>query len=237
LEALNAVLQKSMGRPSDVSIFGLFSVPSSIVVSWVVMAFLVISSILLTRNLKKHPSKKQVILEAGIGFFNNICKENLGKHWRLFAPWLGTVALYIFCCNISGLFGVSPPTKDLSITASLALLSFIFIYGTQFWYQGFIGGLKRFLKPFPLLLPINLMEVAIRPIALCMRLFGNMLAGFIVMEMIKCLMPIVVPIPFSFYFDIFDGTLQTVVFIFLTILFAHEGIHSEEIEHSKRNAN
>lgn len=225
---INAVLQEIMAGTPDVSVFGLLLVPSSVVVSWVVMAFLVLASILLTRNLKKNPSKPQVILEASISLFSNLCKENLGKHWRVLTPWLGTLALYILCCNLSGVFGLAPPTKDLSITATLALLSLLLIYGIQFWNLGIVGGLKKFAKPSPMLLPINLMEVAIRPVALCMRLFGNMLAGYIVIEMIRCLLPVVIPVPFSIYFDIFDGILQAIVFVFLTILFAHEGIEHEE---------
>jgi len=228
LDKINAVLQEIMGGTSDVSVFGLFSVPGSVSVSWGVMAFLVLSSILLTRNLQKIPTKPQIVLEAGIGFFNNICKENLGKHWRIYAPWLGTVALYILCCNLTGLLGVAPPTKDISITATLALLSVLLIYGSQFLYLGVFGGLKKFAKPMAFLLPINLMEIAIRPVSLCMRLFGNMIAGYIIMEMIICIIPVFVPAIFSIYFDLFDGILQTVVFVFLTILFTHESIHNEE---------
>ena len=80
----------------------------------------------------------------------------------------------------------------------------------------------------PVLLPINLMEIAIRPLALCMRLFGNVLGAFIIMEIIKYLVPAVVPAVFCIYFDLFDGLIQTIVFVFLTALFAGEGIKEEE---------
>lgn len=225
---INALLQEIMEGTPDVSVFGLFSISSSVVISWGVMAFLVLSSILLTKNLKKIPSKPQVILEAGIGFFYNLCKSNLGKHWRIYAPWMGTVTLYILFSNFTDLLGFPPPTRDLSITATLALLSLLFIYGNQFLNFGLLGGLKKFAQPFPLLLPINLMEIAIRPVSLCMRLFGNVLGAYILMEMIICVAPVLIPVPFSLYFDLFDGILQTVVFVFLTILFTHESIHIEE---------
>ena len=80
----------------------------------------------------------------------------------------------------------------------------------------------------PLLIPINLMEVAIRPLALCMRLFGNILGAFIIMEMLKLLVPVVLPAVFSLYFDLFDGLIQTVVFVFLPTLFTGEGIKEED---------
>ena len=76
----------------------------------------------------------------------------------------------------------------------------------------------------PLIAPINVLEVFIRPLSLCMRLFGNMLGGFVVMELIKLIVPVIVPIPFSFYFDVFDGLIQAYVFVFLTSLFIKESI-------------
>lgn len=228
MEKINNVLHEIMEGAPDVSIFGLFSVPISVVVSWGIMFFLVILSIFLTRNLKKNPTKSQTLLESGIGFFYKLCNQYFGKYGKIYAPWLGTVALYILCSNLTGIFRIPPPTKDLSVTATLALLSLLLIYGSQFFYQGFWGGLKKFAKPIPFLLPINLMEIAIRPVSLCMRLFGNIVAGYIVMEMIFCIAPALIPVPLALYFDLFDGILQAVVFVFLTILFTHESIHNEE---------
>lgn len=72
--------------------------------------------------------------------------------------------------------------------------------------------------------PINVMEIFIRPVSLCMRLFGNILGGFVVMELIKGVIPVIVPIPFSLYFDVFDGLIQAYVFVFLTSLFIKEQV-------------
>ena len=87
-----------------------------------------------------------------------------------------------------------------------------------------LGGLHKFIEPSPVMLPINVMEIAIRPLSLCMRLFGNILGGFVVMELIKLVVPVLVPIPFSLYFDLFDGFIQTIVFVFLTALFVGEAV-------------
>lgn len=174
------------------------------------------------------PGKVQCALEWAVEFLNGFVKTNIGAHWRPFAPWLGTVALYIGLSNLIGVFGLTPPTKDISVTAALALMSMFLIYGAQFRYNGLAGGLKKFAEPMPLLIPINLMEVAIRPLALCMRLFGNILGAFIIMEMLKLLVPVVLPAVFSLYFDLFDGLIQTVVFVFLTTLFTGEGIKEED---------
>ena len=228
METIKESLSETMGGVPNVSVFGLFTVPESVVVTWILMAMVVVISILITRNLKKVPSKGQALLELGIGTFNDFCKDNLGPHWRSFAPWLLTVAIYIGASNLDGLIGLAPPTRDLSVTATLALMSMFLIYGAQFRFRGLKGGLKKFAEPTVILAPINLMEIFIRPLSLCMRLFGNILAAYVIMEMIKALVPAVLPVAFSLYFDIFDGLIQALVFVFLTTLFVGEGIVDEE---------
>lgn len=212
-----------------IPVLGGIPISSAVLVSWIIMAFWIIFTLLATRNLKViNPGKLQIVLESAVEFLNGFVKETIGPHWRPFAPYLGSVALYIGLANIISIFGLTPPTKDVSVTAALAVMSLVLIYGAQFRYNGLRGGMKRFADPMPVLLPINLMEIAIRPLALCMRLFGNVLGAFIIMEIIKYLVPAVVPAVFCIYFDLFDGLIQTIVFVFLTALFAGEGIKEEE---------
>ena len=212
-----------------IPVLGGIPISSAVLVSWIIMAVWMVVTLLAPRNLKvRNPGKVQVILESAVNFLNGFVKETIGPHWRPFAPYLGTVALYIGLANIISIFGLVPPTKDISVTAALAIMSLFLIYGAQFRYNGLRGGMKRFAEPMPLLTPINLMEIAIRPLALCMRLFGNVLGAYIIMEMIKYLVPAVVPAVFCIYFDLFDGLIQTIVFVFLTALFAGEGIKEEE---------
>ena len=231
MEAFKETLVSELGNETafTIPVLGGIPVAESVVVTWIVMAVWMVLALVLTRNLSvRRPGKAQLALETAVSFLNGFVKDNLGKHWRPFAPWLGTVALYIGLSNLIGVFGLTPPTKDISVTAALALMSAVLIYGAQFRYHGLRGGLKKFMEPMPLLLPINLMEVAIRPLALCMRLFGNILGAFIIMEMLKLLVPVVLPAVFSLYFDLFDGLIQTVVFVFLTTLFTGEGIKEED---------
>lgn len=192
------------------------------------MAFMLIGSILLTRNLQKVPGKRQVVLEMFVNFVNNFCKEHLGKHARTFAPWLGTLFIYIFISNLLGMIHIIPPTKDITVTATLALLSVLLIYGAQMRYHGLWGGIKKFAQPSIFVFPINVMEIAIRPLSLCMRLFGNILAGHIVIELVEHVAPFLVPIPLIVFFDLFDGTIQAIVFIFLTTIFLGEAIEEHE---------
>lgn len=211
-----------------IDLFGGISISESVLVTWIVMAALMILTLILTHRLTvRNPGKTQILLESGVTALNQFVQEQIGPHWRPFAPYLGAVALYIGLANIIGIFGLTPPTKNVNVTAALALMSMALIYGAQFRYNGFLRGMKRFAQPMALLTPINLMEVVVRPLALCMRLFGNVLGAFIIMEMLKYLVPMVLPAAFSLYFDLFDGLIQTIVFVFLTTLFAGEGIRDE----------
>lgn len=231
LEEFKESLVSELGNKTafTIPVLGGIPVADSVVVTWIIMALLVVISLMLTRKLSvRSPGKVQVALEWAVQFLNGFAKTNIGTHWRHFAPWLGTVALYIGFSNLIGILGLTPPTKDISVTTALAIMSMLLIYGSQFRYNGLLGGLKKFAAPMPLLLPINLMEVVIRPLALCMRLFGNILGAYIIMEMLKFVVPVVLPAIFSIYFDLFDGLIQTVVFVFLTTLFTGEGIKDEE---------
>lgn len=231
MEGFKQALVESLANETafTIPVLGGIPIASAVLVSWIIMAVWMVATLLATRNLKvRDPGKVQVVLESAVNFLNGFVKETIGPHWRPFAPYLGTVALYIGLANIISIFGLVAPTKDISVTAALAIMSLFLIYGAQFRYNGLRGGMKRFAEPMPLLTPINLMEVAIRPLALCMRLFGNVLGAFIIMEMIKYLVPAVVPAVFCIYFDLFDGLIQTIVFVFLTALFAGEGIKEED---------
>ena len=208
---------------------GPLKIPESVVISWVIMAIVVIGSILLTRNLKvDHISKRQAVLEmaytAGTNFFEGL----LGKEGKRYVPYLMTVAIYIAFCNLIGVFGVKPPTKDLDVTAALALMSIVLIEGAGIRARGGTGFLKSLAAPTPVMTPMNILEIAIRPTSLCMRLFGNVLGAFVIMELIKLVVPVFVPAVFSLYFDLFDGLIQTYVFVFLTSLFMKETIGDEE---------
>jgi F-type H+-transporting ATPase subunit a len=205
-----------------IPIFGGISVATSVVITWGIMLFLVVLSKIFVRNLKMVPTGTQVYIEAMVEWLNNFFEDILGEEGRRYIPYLGTVALYIGCANLIGILGLTPPTKDLNITASLAIMSIILIEYSGIRAKGLRGYFKSFAEPMALLAPINFLEILIRPLSLCMRLFGNVLGAFVVMELIKLVIPVIFPIPFSLYFDIFDGLIQTYVFVFLTSLFMKE---------------
>ena len=204
---------------------GSFNIPiaESTVITWVIMAILLVLCIFLTRGLKvKNVSKRQLVAESIVGWLEKFVIGMTGEEGKAFVPYLCSVLLYIGFANLIGLCGVKPPTKDLNVTAALAIMSMCLIEFSGIKKNGMKHWVKHFADPIPIVAPIMILEIVIRPLSLCMRLFGNMLAGFVVMELLKAVVPLIVPIPVSFYFDIFDGLLQAYVFVFLTSLFMME---------------
>lgn len=208
-----------------IPIFGGIDVGESVVVSWIIMAVLVLLSIVLTRNLKvENPGRGQLLLEMAVGGLHGMVNGMVGEKGKRYVPYLMTVLVYIGFANVIGLFGFKPPTKDLTVTIALAGMSIVLIEFAGIREKGTKKWLKSFAEPVAIMTPFNILEILIKPLSLCMRLFGNVLGAFVIMELIKNMVPIALPVPFSLYFDIFDGLIQAYVFVFLTSLFIKEAI-------------
>lgn len=208
-----------------IPVMGGIGVSESTVITWVVMAVLLLAALILTRNLKvDHISRRQAAAEMIVVKLNGMVEGMTGEEAKEYVPYLVTVLLYIGVSNVIGLFGMKPPTKDMNVTAALALMSIVLIEVSGIRKKGVKRWLKSFAEPIAMIAPINVLEIFIRPLSLCMRLFGNVLGAFVIMELIKQLVPVALPLPFSFYFDIFDGLIQAYVFVFLTSLFVKEAV-------------
>lgn len=208
-----------------IPVFGGIGVSEAVVVTWIIMAVLVVLCLCLVRNLKvENPGKKQLMLETAVSGLYNFFEEIVGEKGRRYIPYLSTVAIYIGIANLIGLFGFKPPTKALNVTAALAVMSIILVEYSGIHAKGVKGWVKSFVEPSPIIAPINVMELFIKPLSLCMRLFGNVLGAFVIMELLKIVVPFFVPVVFSCYFDIFDGLIQAYVFVFLTGMYIEEAV-------------
>jgi F-type H+-transporting ATPase subunit a len=220
-------------------------VMETVIVSWLVMAVIIITAFVFTRNLRQIPRGAQSILESAIEFLNNFSKKQFGKYADIFGPYIGTIFLFLLVADIipaitpvfalgkAPPFEIKPPTRDINLCAALAILSFLLMFFSGLIARRPIGWLKTLVSPMPLMLPFNLMEYIIKPLTLCLRLFGNILGAFIIMSLINISLAnivkfsILIPIPFSLYFDFFDGFVQAFVFTFLTSIYISESVEVE----------
>jgi len=224
-----------------------FKIPvtETVIVSWAVMLILIVASLFLTRRLKEAPAGPQAVLETGVEFLNKFAASQFGSLSKFLAPYIGSLFLFLLVANIIGVlspveirafgrefrppFVVRPPTRDINVTMALAVISIVLIPVCGIAARGVRGWLKHFLYPFPVMLPFNIMEYGIRLSSLALRLFGNVLAGVVLMRMIEGVLPVALPMIFSLYFDFFDGAIQAAIFVFLTSLYISEvvKVHDE----------
>ncbi|KRQ87741.1 ATP synthase subunit a [Caloramator mitchellensis] len=205
----------------------------SIIFQWTIMVAMITISFFLTRNMSMIPKGKQIWAEYMVESVNNLVKENMGKKYLKFAPYIGTLAIFLLLMNLFDLFGFRPPTTDYSVTLGLAIISFIIIQVNAITKNGIINYIKAFFHPFSFMFPLNIIERLVVPISLSLRLFGNTLAAVIIIELLYQalnkatealninipFLQAIIPIPFHLYFSIFDGVIQMVIFVMLTMIF------------------
>ncbi|SHN55727.1 F-type H+-transporting ATPase subunit a [Butyrivibrio hungatei DSM 14810] len=206
---------------------GFFDIYKSVVVSWLVIAIVFFLILFMTRDLKVHNiSKRQAAVESFVIWIRGVTGGMIGEEGYRYRDYLGTVLIFIAFSNMIGLFGLTPPTMDITITIALSIMSIILVEGAGIRRKGVGKWVKGFAQPMAVIAPMNVLELFIRPLSLCMRLFGNILGATVIMELIKVAMPlpVIVPAALSLYFDIFDGAIQAYVFVFLTSLYIKEAL-------------
>ena len=208
-----------------IPIFGGIEVTETVVVTWIIIAVMTLGAFLLTRNLKvRNCSKRQLALEAAYTFFYKFFYEIVGERGKRYIPYLITVILFIGIANLFGIFGFKPPTKDIILPGVLAVFTIVLVQYATWHARGVKGYFKSFIEPVPIVAPINILELGIKPLSLCMRLFGNVLGAFVIMELLEAVVPVFLPPIASLYFDLFDGCIQAYVFTFLTALYIKEAV-------------
>ena len=112
----------------------------------------------------------------------------MGSHAPKFTNYICTIFVFILFSNISGLFGLRPPTADYGTTFALGIITFALIHITKWRHQSFKRIWVDMCSPlppwFPLWLPINLISEIAVPISLSLRLFANVLSGTVMMALV-----------------------------------------------------
>lgn len=200
-------------------------ITSSVITQWIIIMIVMILCVYFTRNLTRTPSKKQTVVEILVSTINNLVRGNMGEEYMGFVPLIGTMAIYLTFMNLTGFVGVKPATGDYSVAIAIALISFFVVQAYTIKKVGVGHYFKGYTTPFAFILPINLIERVMLPVSLSLRLFGNMVAGIVIIELIyeslghlNGFAQLLIPIPVHLYFDLFDGMIQMVIFVMLTMI-------------------
>ena len=163
------------------------AIPDHILYTWIAMVILVVVSFVASRRVQLVPTGSQNFMEIVLEQFVKELDETIGHGGRRYLPLIATLGLFILVSNLMGLVpGLVAPTANLNTTAACALIVFVTYHVIGVRKQGFIAYLKHFAGPVPavlkpLMFVIEIISHCARPLSLSLRLFGNMMAGHILL--------------------------------------------------------
>lgn len=243
----DAILMSSAADNIDFMIHGLISyklfghevwITTSHVCILIVMLLLIGFSIAANRKMQhatEVPDTFQNVLELIVSLLDGVVEGTMGtKNAPKFVNYISTIFIFILMSNISGLFGLRPPTADYGTTFALGLITFCMIHFCQFKYQKpkqiWIDMCSPLPPWLPIWFPINLISEIAVPISLSLRLFANVLSGTVMMALVYGLLSkiaIIWPAALHVYFDLFSGAIQTYVFCMLTMTYVSQQLDTE----------
>ena len=208
---------------------GWFVINDSVLSGFIVVAVILIIALILRLTIIRHwkttPTGGQMFLEWLVCFFDKSADEMTEEYSGLMGPYTLGAATYICCGVLIEMFGLRPAIADLGACVALALCTFIFIHT--------LGFAKKKVRRLPHYLnPINIVTDLAVPVSMTFRLFGSILSGMVIMDMIYILvegiwyigLPLILPAVLTPLFTLFHAFIQSYVFASLTLTFVQEAI-------------
>jgi F-type H+-transporting ATPase subunit a len=227
------------GERSGVEILG-FTLSETTIITVVIVAIAsllcVLFRLLVFPKFKEEPKGLQNALEICVETVESFCITATDKKaGTSLAPYMFTVAIYLIMSAATELFGLRAPTSDLAVTFSLGLITFFLLNYHGFRKLGFLGRLKSMGGSMPamrpVMIPLKIVSDIAVPLSLACRLFGNMLGGMIVMELLKGALggyAAGIPGVAGLYFNLFHPLIQAYIFVTLSLTFIDEAMESPE---------
>jgi F-type H+-transporting ATPase subunit a len=238
------------GEHPERELFGLTFNIDTIISTAVAGSLVILLGFLVRRALTKDPadhvpSKLQIIWEGVVGEVNRQVEDNLGKVHPYVAPLAISLFFFILFANWLEIVPthlnedahlLPPPTADTNLTYAMAIFAVVsvWVYGIR---KNGMGYFKHFVQPYPVLLPLNVLEELVKPITLALRHFGNIFAGGIMLALIAAI-PWYAGMPIANIlwkmFEMVIGGLQAFIFALLTVLYfaMASGGHDDHEEHA-----
>ncbi len=221
--------------------WGPFTLNATLVFTWLVMALLVGVSWGVTRSLtRKTPlSRWQNFLEVVVSGVRDQLRQTCGRQGDRFLPLIGTLFLFIAIANVLNVVpGYHPPTGSLSTTAALAFCVFVAVPWYGITEQGLKNYLRHYIQPTVLMLPFNILGELSRTLALAVRLYGNIMAGSMIIAILLVIAPFFLPVVMQIL-GLLIGLIQAYIFAVLATVYiasasrAHEEMIQQHEENTK----
>lgn len=220
--------------PDSIPIFGGMPVTNTLITAFLASVVLIIGAIIIRlfflKKFRALPRGLQNVLEIMVDGMSQFTNHRVGEQsGRALAPYMFTLAALIGCNGLLELFSMGflrTAPSDLNETVAFALITFVLIRVVAYSRVGFIGRMKHYLSPIPLVAPIKLFTDMAVPISLSCRMYGNLLGGWVVMELLYSLgwFSFGLPVVGAAFFSLFHTGIQAYVFIMLSLAFMEEAI-------------
>ncbi|MFO9271827.1 F0F1 ATP synthase subunit A [Legionella pneumophila serogroup 1] len=206
-------------------------ITQSVLTTWFIMISLFIMAWSTTYKCSLlQPSTYQLIWEGVLSTMYDAIKEVLPEHVELTFPFVATLWIFILVSNLIGVIpGFYSPTADLSVTASLAIMTFLSVHWFGIRAEGWREYLKHYIKPTPFLLPFHLISEISRTLALAVRLFGNIMSLQLTALIVLMIAGFLVPIPILIL-HIIEAIIQAYIFGMLALIYIAGGIQAHELK-------
>lgn len=187
-----------------------------IVFTWVVMALLVATSLVLTRSLRPVPKGAQNIAEVIVEGFDHLVHNIMGDKGRPYVPLIMSIGLFVLVSNLISIVpALDSPTKSLNTTLALGVIVLVVAHASEIKRKGLWTYIKGYFEPFWWMFPLNIVGEVAKLLSHSFRLYGNIIGGSIIIAIIVSFAPLLVPVPFTAWFGIFTGVVQAAVFTLL----------------------
>jgi F-type H+-transporting ATPase subunit a len=216
---------------------GPITLNATIVFTWIVMAFMVIGSWIITRNLATGTelSRGQTLLEVIVTTVQDQVRDISQQDPGRYLLFIGSLFLFIAVSNLLIIVpGYHPPTGSLSTTAALAICVFFAVPIFGIAQQGLRGYLSQYLKPSPIMLPFNIIGEVSRTLALAVRLFGNVMSGSMLVAILVAIVPLVFPIVMQ-VLGLLTGLIQAYIFAILAMVYIASATQAHHEKHTARD--
>ena len=208
----------------------------TLVTMWAAMAFLLIVSFVATRNLTIYPNKLQIVFEKILGYFNDLVSNMMPKEGKKHFPLIASLFLFIVTANLMGQLPlkifelkhgeIASPTNDINLTSALAIVVLVYYVTAGVMKKKTKFLLHEFSFVGIISMLVEILELFTRPLTLALRLFGNILAGEILITALIGLFAWGLPLPIMF-FEILVACVQALVFTMLTTVYIATAVNEE----------
>ena len=216
--------------PERIDFYG-FSMSITVIHTWIAMAILIVVAIILRltviKKLKDPPKGAQNVLELIVEAISNYTNSQAHGAGEFLGSYVFTIGAFLVACAVLELFRIRTPASDIMMTFSMALMTFFLINWYGIKKKGIKGRIKSLASPTPVVLIIRVLTDIAIPVSMASRLFGNMLGGMIVMDLIYTSLgnnAVGFPSVVGLYFNVFHPLIQAFIFITLTLTFINEAI-------------